>query len=54
MRLLDLFAGTHSVGNVVCELGYEVTSLDLADASICCDVLVWDYDKYPVGYFDVI
>ncbi len=54
MRLLDLFAGTHSVGNVARELGYEVVSLDLANADICCDVLDWKYDKYPVGYFDII
>jgi hypothetical protein len=54
MRLLDLFAGTHSVGKVARELGYNVVSLDLADASICCNVLVWEYEKFPVGYFDVI
>ena len=53
-RLLDLFSGTHSVGKVARELGYEVVSLDLADATICCDVLVWDYGVYPVGYFDVV
>ena len=36
-------------------LGFEVVSLDLADASICCDVCDWDYSAaYPVGYFDVI
>ena len=54
MRLLDLFAGTHSVGKVGRELGYEVTSLDLADATICCNVLDWEYEMYPRGHFDVI
>jgi hypothetical protein len=54
MRVLDLFAGTHSVGNVARELGCEVVSLDLANADICCDVLDWEYRKYPVGHFDVI
>ena len=29
MRLLELFSGTKSVGNVAEILGYEVTSLDL-------------------------
>ena len=52
--LLDLFSGTHSVGKVARELGYDVVSLDLADATICCDVLQWDYSVYPVGYFDVV
>ena len=55
MRLLDLFSGTHSVGNVAKGLGFEVVSLDLADASICCDVLTWDYaSAYPKNHFDVI
>ena len=52
--MLDLFSGTHSVGRVACELGFSVTSLDLCDASICCDVLAWDYTAYEPGYFDVI
>ena len=54
LRMLDLFSGTHSVGRVACELGFSVTSLDLCDASICCDVLAWDYTAYEPGYFDVI
>ena len=55
MRLLDLFAGTHSVGGVARALGFEVVSLDLSDATVCCDVLDWDYaSAYPVGYFDII
>ena len=52
--LLDMFSGTHSVGKVAHNLGYDVVSLDLADATICCDVLEWDYTQYPVGYFDVV
>ena len=55
MRLLDLYSGTHSVGKVARALGFEVVSLDLADATICCDVRDWDYASvFPVGYFDVI
>ena len=34
MRLLELFSGTVSVGNVAKELGYEVISLDQKDANI--------------------
>ena len=55
MRFLDLFSGTHSVGDVAKTLGFEVVSLDLADASICQDVHDWDYKSaFPVGHFDVI
>jgi len=55
MRLLDVYSGTHSVGNVARALGYEVVSLDLADADICCDVLSWDFRAmYGVGHFDVV
>ena len=39
LKLLDLYSGTHSVGCVASELGYDVTSLDLRDASINCDVI---------------
>ena len=37
-------------------MGYEVVSLDLTDATICCDILDWDYIKaaFSVGHFDNI
>ena len=54
MRLLDLFSGTHSVGKVAGEMGYEVTSLDLSAADINIDILTWDYTQYPTGHFDAI
>ena len=54
MRLLELFSGTGSVGKVAHALGYEVVSLDLTDATICCDILDWDYKAASVGYFDII
>ena len=36
------------------ELGYEVTTLDLADSDINCDILDWDYTIYPPKHWDVI
>ena len=41
-------------GKVAHALGYEVVSLDLSDATICCDIMDWDYKTFSVGYFDII
>ena len=49
MKLLELFSGTKSVGTVAEQLGYEVRSLDLTNADINYDVLVWDYTVYESG-----
>ena len=46
MKLLELFSGTGSVGNVAKTLGWEVVSLDLKNADINEDILEWDYKKY--------
>ena len=55
LRFLDLFSGSHSVSNVAKALGNEVTTLDLADADICVDILAWDYmHAYEPGYFDCV
>ena len=57
MRLLDLFTGTGSVARVAREMGYEVCTLDIdprCKPDICIDVLEFDYQAYPIGYFDVI
>lgn len=55
MRLLELFSGTHSVGRVAKRLGFDVVSLDLTDADIETDILLWDYmSAYPPGHFDII
>ena len=55
VRVLTLFSGTHSVGKVCAEYGWEETSLDLYQpADIEEDVLQWDWRTYPVGYFDII
>ena len=49
-----MFSGTHSVGNVARDMGFEVVSLDLTDADIVTDIIEWDYTVYEPGYFDVI
>ena len=54
MRLLDLFSGTGSVSGVANSIGFEVTTLDLANADINTDILEWDYEEYSPHYFDVI
>ena len=54
MRVLELFSGTHSVGKVCKEKGWDVISLDLKGANINQDILEWDYTIYPVGHFDLI
>tara|TARA_R110000868_G_scaffold105239_2_gene289503 strand:+ start:11972 stop:12559 length:588 start_codon:yes stop_codon:yes gene_type:complete len=54
MKVLELFSGTHSVGKVCKNLGYDVISLDLKNADINCNILDWDYRIYPSGYFDII
>ena len=53
MKLLELFAGTGSVGKVAKTLGYDVISLDRdMDADIKSCIMDFDYKIYPVGYFD--
>ena len=54
MKLLELFSGTGSVGNVAKTLGWEVVSLDLKNADINEDILEWDYKKYEPNYFDMV
>jgi len=56
-RILELFCGTKSVGKVFETAGYEVISLDYNnkfDATHTEDILTWNYQQYPPGYFDVI
>jgi len=55
MRVLELFSGTGSVGNVCKRLGCTVVSLDRdMPADISSDIMDWDYRTYPPGHFDVI
>ncbi len=54
-NLLELFAGTGSVGKVAKERGYNVVSLDLnGDVTHKINIMDWDYKAYPVGYFKII
>ncbi len=53
MKLLELFSGTHSVGNIAKKLGYEVISLDLKKADININILTWDYKK-PINLIILI
>ena len=56
MRILELFAGTGSIGKWARQNGHEVVSLDLdkkSGATHTCDIRMWDYMVYAPGYFDV-
>ena len=57
-RMLDLFSGTGSVGDVFRTEGFEVVSVDSEPKmfpDIVVNVLNWDYrSAYPVGHFEVI
>jgi site-specific DNA-cytosine methylase len=56
-RMLELFAGTKSVGKVFEADGYDVISLDYNpkfNTTHVADILTWDYRVYPPFYFDVI
>ena len=55
MKILELFSGTGSVGNVCRERGHEVVSLDRdMAADIQTDIMDWDYRMFPPRYFDFI
>ena len=54
MNCLELFSGTHSVGKVLKDKGHSVTSLDLKNADINCNILEWDYTSFPKNSFDYI
>ena len=54
-RLLELFSGTGSVGDVARDLGYTVISLDGdMEANIQIDIMDWDYTFFERKSFDVI
>jgi hypothetical protein len=56
MRLLELFAGTGSIGKVATLLNIETTSLDRdMPADIQTDIMDWDYKTaFEPGHFDII
>lgn len=54
MNCLELFSGTGSVGKILKERNHKVTSLDLKNADINCDILNWNYKAYKEGDFDYI
>ena len=67
VKVLSLFSGTHSIGKVCKERGWEEVSLDKELGSECIlgsdyksehhiqeDIFKWNYKIFPVGYFDII
>jgi hypothetical protein len=55
MKVLELFAGTQSVGKIARQLGFEVISLDRdMEADIKTDIMDWDFTQYPKGHFQII
>jgi len=57
MKLLELFCGTKSVGDVFAKEGYDIVSLDYDkkfDATHTEDIMEWNYKQYAPDYFDAI
>ena len=63
MRIIELFKGTGSISGYfnqtdgAADRKTEVISLDILPrlgATMCCDIMLWDYKTYPRGYFDII
>tara|TARA_R100001594_G_scaffold127738_1_gene165582 strand:- start:414 stop:1232 length:819 start_codon:yes stop_codon:yes gene_type:complete len=55
MNVLELFSGTHSVGKVCVELGWNVVSVDNElPATHEIDILDFNYKEYPKDYFSIV
>ena len=55
MNCLELFSGTHSVGKVCKELGWNVISVDNElPATHQEDIMTFDYKQYPQDKFDIV
>ena len=54
MRILELFSGTGSVGDVAKRSGYEVVSLDLKGADIHTNILNWGFTEYHTRCSDIL
>ena len=56
-RILDLFCGTKSWNKPFGDMGWEVHTLDhnpRFHPTICCDILEWNPQEFPPGFFDVV
>ena len=56
-RVLELFAGTGSIGNAFAAQDFEVISVDLESTfgpTHVCDVMHFEYWQYPKDFFDVV
>ena len=56
-RTLDIICGTQRWSRPFADMGWEVHTLDFNPRfrpTICCDVLEWNPQEYPPGFFDVI
>ena len=50
VKVLELFAGSRSIGKAAEELGFEVFSVDIENfdnIDYVCDILDFDYSKIP-------
>tara|TARA_R110000787_G_scaffold189860_1_gene301445 strand:+ start:256 stop:876 length:621 start_codon:yes stop_codon:yes gene_type:complete len=54
MKVLELFAGTGSVGKICKSRGWDVVSLDLKNADINVNILDWDYKTFSKDEFDIV
>jgi site-specific DNA-cytosine methylase len=55
MRLLELFSGTGSVGDVFRQHGWSVVSLDRdMPADIRMDIMEWDFREFETHAFDFV
>ena len=59
LKVLELFSGTGSVGEVFRQGGHEVVSLDIRSIgdekpTHQVDIMEWDYKQYPPGTFSVV
>ena len=57
LRALELFSGTGSVGDVLEQNNFTVTSLDnrpKCKPDILTDIMTWDYTQYPKRHFHYI
>jgi hypothetical protein len=55
MNVLECFSGTHSVGKVCKELGWNAISVDNElPATHQEDIMTFNYKQYPKDYFDIV